>query len=62
MSDCLKQVDRISGKAGDGLGKDDVYFSGFAVIKHSLEFFTLGGLGSGNTIICINTNVLPFWV
>ena len=57
MSDGFKQVDRISGKAGNGLRKDDVYLSGLAVVEHPLEFFSLGCLCAGDAVIRIDPNI-----
>ena len=62
VSDGLKQVDRVSGKAGNGLRKDDVYLSGLAVVEHPLEFFSLGCLCAGDAVICVDPNILPFGI
>ena len=59
MSDCIQKVNRISGKAGDGLSQYNVDFPGFAVGNHAVELRAVICFCSGDAIIRIDPGIFP---
>ena len=57
-----KGVYRVPGKAADGFGNNHINVTGFAVINHTIEFFTLFGVGAGDTIISVDSGKFPIRV
>ena len=55
----FQAVQCVSGKSADGLGNDHINVTGFAVINHTIEFFSLFGVGAGYTVISINSGKFP---
>ena len=62
MTDGFQHVDRISSKARERLGEDDVNFAGLRISQHSHEFGSGSFLGTGNTIVRIHAHINPFGV
>ncbi len=49
-------------KAADGLGDNHIDVTSVAVINHTIEFFTLLGVGAGDTVISIDSGKFPIWI
>ena len=59
LPDVFQAVQGISGKPADRFCNDHVDAARHALIDHSVEFFTLLGVGAGDAIICINSCQCP---
>ena len=58
VTDGLQQIHRVSRKAGDGFGQDDVDVSRFAFSQHFLKLRPVD-LGTGDAVIGIHASVHP---
>ena len=62
FSDGGQAVDRISGKAADRLGDDQVDLSSQGILDHLIETVTAFCAGAGDALVSVDFNELPIGV
>ena len=62
LADKFQAVQRVSGKATNGFCDNHIDVASHTLINHTIEFGTLFGVGTGDTVISKNACQLPFWI
>ena len=62
MAHRFQKVYGISRKTLNGLREDDVYFSIFGILQHTLELISFLYSCAGYSIVSVDPRILPIWV
>ena len=62
FTDVFQAIQRVTGKSADRLGDDHVDISGMALFDHAVEFITLFGVRTCDSVVCEYARQHPFWI